>query len=136
MRENAVGSEWNVEAEVQLLRGAVAHLEARGFRRADMGMVLGSGFKGFQDRLEDQIRVPFHDIRQFPSVRVPGHGGDIIQGRLGETRIHCLTGRVHLYEGYWSWEAVRAVRSLGMLGTAFFLLTNAAGGIRDDLVPG
>ncbi len=50
--------------------------------------------------------------------------------------MHCLTGRVHMYEGHHPIETVRVVRTLAMLGTKSFLLTNAAGGVRDDLGPG
>ncbi|MFQ5504859.1 MAG: purine-nucleoside phosphorylase [Planctomycetota bacterium] len=130
------GSEWNVEQEVELLREAVKHLASVGFRRADLGIVLGSGLKDFARWLSDPIVVPFHRMQQYPHVRVPGQGGDILQGSFEGTLVHCLSGRVHLYEGYSPWEVVRAVRSLAMLGTRTFLLTNAAGGIREDLVPG
>jgi purine-nucleoside phosphorylase len=47
-----------------------------------------------------------------------------------------LTGRCHLYEGWRPADVVRAVRTLRHLGVPNFLLTNAAGGIGDDMAAG
>jgi purine-nucleoside phosphorylase len=55
---------------------------------------------------------------------------------VGGTKVACLSGRVHLYEGWSPAEVVRAVRTLRLLGVPAFLLTNAAGGIADDMAPG
>lgn len=126
----------NIEGEVQRLRSAAYRLEVAGLQPAKLGIVLGSGLKGFASKLEDPLTIPFKDIAEFPRPRVRGHGGEIVQGRVGDTLVHCLTGRVHLYEGHHIWEIVRAVRALAVFGTKNFLLTNAAGGIRDDLEPG
>ncbi len=136
MQEDGHGIQWNIEGEVQLLRSALRHLENSGFRGADVGVVLGSGLRGVAEGLEDARVLPCAELHCIPKPRVPGHGGELIQGRIGDTRVHCLSGRVHLYEGYHAWEVVRAVRLLALLGTPTILLTNAAGGIREDLVPG
>ncbi|MCB9919049.1 MAG: purine-nucleoside phosphorylase [Planctomycetes bacterium] len=126
----------NIEGEVQRLRSAAYRLEVAGLKPARLGIVLGSGLKDFAEHLEDPIVISFNDIPEFPRTRVRGHGGELVQGRVGETLVHCLTGRVHLYEGHHVWEVVRAVRTLALFGTSNFLLTNAAGGIRKDLAPG
>ena len=136
MRESAFGTDRSIQEEVELLRSAEKGLRNRGIERADIGVVLGSGLKDVAGDLEDTIEIPLHSIQEFPKVRVRGQGGMLVQGWLGETMVHCLTGRVHLYEGYHPWEVVRAVRSLALLGTPNFLLTNAAGGVREDLMPG
>lgn len=136
MRESSLGTNRPIEGEVQLLRAAARNLEKHGFKAAELGIVLGSGLKDFADRMTDRIEIPFNKLAEFPNVRVPGHGGKLIQGRIGDVSLHCLTGRIHLYEGYHPWEVVRAVRALAILGTRLFVLTNAAGGIREDLIPG
>jgi len=129
-------SDWNVEEEVELLRAAGDYLTSSGFEAANVGIVLGSGHKHVADAFDDRIEIPFEGVHAFPKVRVPGQGGKIIQGTVGGTRVHCLTGRVHQYEGYDEWKVVRAVRTLALLGTKTFVLTNAAGGIREDLSTG
>jgi purine-nucleoside phosphorylase len=103
---------------------------------ARLGIVLGSGLKSFAARLEDPSEVPFGDVPGWPAPRVEGHGGSLVAGRVGGTAVACLTGRVHLYEGWSPADVVRAVRTLRRLGVADFLLTNAAGGIADDLSAG
>ena len=128
--------DWHIEGEVQLLRSACYRLEVRGIKPAKVGIVLGSGLRDFSQVLTDCEVVPFNEVAEFPRPRVEGHGGELVQGRVGDTLVHCLTGRVHLYEGYHIWEVVRAVRVLALMGTPTFLITNAAGGIRDDLGPG
>jgi purine-nucleoside phosphorylase len=47
-----------------------------------------------------------------------------------------LQGRVHAYEGHPTSRVVFGVRLLVELGCSVVLLSNAAGGIRDDLDPG
>ena len=128
--------ESNIEGEVQRLRSAAYRLEVAGLRPAKLGIVLGSGLKDFAKKLEDPLSIPFNDIAEFPRPRVRGHGGELVQGMIGDTLVHCLTGRVHLYEGHHIWEVVRAVRTLALFGTQNFLLTNAAGGIREGMKPG
>lgn len=126
----------NIEGEVQRLRSAVYRLEVAGLKPAKVGIVLGSGLKDFAKQLQDPITISFNDIAEFPRTRVRGHGGELVQGRIGDTLVHCLTGRVHLYEGHHVWEVVRAVRTLALFGTNTFLLTNAAGGMRAEWKPG
>lgn len=125
-----------VREEIRLLQFVGRRLRGAGVEAAGVGVVLGSGLKDFAAELEDSVRVDLADIPELPRPRVEGHGGGLVQGRIGKTRVHCLQGRVHLYEGYHPWEVVRAVRSLALLGTRTFVLTNAAGGIRDGLGPG
>ncbi|MBM4063277.1 MAG: purine-nucleoside phosphorylase [Planctomycetes bacterium] len=99
-------------------------------------IVLGSGLKDFARELREPVEVPFRDVPGWPVPRVEGHGGSLVIGTAGGTKVACLTGRVHLYEGWRPAEVVRAVRTLRQLGVPSFLLTNAAGGIGDDLAAG
>lgn len=99
-------------------------------------IVLGSGLKDFARQVRDPVTIPFAEITGFPVPKVEGHGGALVVGSVGGLRVACLTGRVHLYEGWRPAEVVRAVRTLRHLGVPDFLLTNAAGGIADDLSAG
>jgi purine-nucleoside phosphorylase len=100
------------------------------------GIVLGSGLKAFAGEVRDAVSVPFGEVPGWPVPRVEGHGGALVVGTVAGRVVACLTGRVHLYEGWRPAEAVRAVRTLRQLGIGTFLLTNAAGGIADDLSAG
>ena len=99
-------------------------------------IVLGSGLKDFAQQVRDPVTVPFDEVPGWPVPRVEGHGGALVVGRVANTPVACLTGRVHLYEGWRPADVVRAVRTLRQLGVPSFLLTNAAGGIADDLSAG
>ncbi len=101
-----------------------------------LGIVLGSGLKDFADHLTDRVEVPFAEVPHWPAPKVEGHGGSLVVGTVGTTVVGCLTGRVHLYEGHAPVDIVRAVRSLRSLGTPAMLLTNAAGGIGENLSAG
>jgi purine-nucleoside phosphorylase len=52
------------------------------------------------------------------------------------TRVCCLLGRTHFYEGLPLSRIVFPVRALALWGVRNFVLTNAAGGINADFVPG
>ena len=111
-------------------------LGAETFTALRLCVVLGSGLKDFAKQVRDAVTVPFHEVTGWPVPKVEGHGGALVIGTVAGARIACLTGRVHLYEGWRPAEVVRAVRTLRHLGVGNFLLTNAAGGIADDLSAG
>jgi purine-nucleoside phosphorylase len=104
--------------------------------RIASGLVLGSGLQGFGRELEQAVEIPFAAVPEWPAPRTKGHGQSLLVGTLGGAGVACLTGRVHLYEGWSPAEVVRPLRTLRALGVDTFLLTNAAGGIADELSPG
>lgn len=101
-----------------------------------VGVVLGSGLGAFVDRLEGLERVPFSSVPHLATPTVAGHPGSLCAGRLGTTRVLCLSGRSHLYEGHAPEDVVFGCRLLALCGCRVVLLTNAAGGIREGLAPG
>jgi purine-nucleoside phosphorylase len=125
-----------VSDETQRLRDAVATIAGHGVQPPRVALVLGSGLKAFADQLEDASEFPFAHIQSWPQPKVLGHGGSLVVGRHDSVPVACLTGRVHLYEGWTPNEVVRAVRTLRLWGVEVFLLTNAAGGIAGELRAG
>ncbi len=99
-------------------------------------VVLGSGLKDFATQLVDARELAFRDVPGLPAPRVAGHGGAVIHGAVDGVPVACLSGRVHLYEGWTAAEVVRAVRSLRHAGVERFFLTNAAGGLHPEWQPG
>jgi purine-nucleoside phosphorylase len=104
--------------------------------RPSLALVLGSGFQGVAEALRVGLRIAYRDVPGFPPVRVGGHAGELLSGQLGETPVLVLSGRVHYYEGHSMETVTFAVRVLAALGITDLLLTNAAGGISECLVPG
>jgi len=115
---------------------AAAYVRERWPETPDVGVVLGSGLGAWAARLEDGQRLAYSSIPHMPAPSVAGHSGQLWLGRLGGTRVACLQGRVHAYEGHPVERVVFGVRLLAELGCRAVLLTNAAGGIRADLSPG
>lgn len=101
-----------------------------------IGIILGSGLGRFAESLPNASAVPYTRIRHFPPARVEGHAGQLVFGDVGGVRVAVLSGRVHYYEGYGLEAVTLPARVLALLGIRALIVTNAAGGIREDLSPG
>lgn len=119
----------DVEAAAEALRAGIDPLPR-------LAIVLGSGLGEAIAELRPRASLAFADVPGFPATTVPGHSGRFVFGDLGGTPVVVMQGRVHAYEGHDAHTVVLGVRALRKLGVASFLLTNAAGGIREDLEPG
>ncbi len=104
--------------------------------RPQAAVVLGSGLGDFAERLTDAVRIPYGDIPHFPRSTAIGHAGRLVVGKLADTPLAVMQGRVHFYEGYSVKEVAFPIRVFGRLGIRAIILTNAAGGIGSDLHPG
>lgn len=101
-----------------------------------IGVVLGSGLGAFASTLETSCAVPYARLPGLPSAGVAGHAGNFVAGSCAGVSLCVMQGRVHAYEGHDASTVVRGVRAMIALGVRTLVLTNAAGGIRQDLVPG
>jgi purine-nucleoside phosphorylase len=101
-----------------------------------IGFILGSGMGLVARRLERAVSVSFAEVPGLASSSVAGHSGRLNLGDWLGKRVLIFEGRLHFYEGH-PWESVTLpVRLAADLGVRVLLLTNAAGGIHDALVPG
>jgi purine-nucleoside phosphorylase len=118
-------------AHPAMIEEAAAAVRARLDGRVPaVAIVLGSGLGEFAERLEDAVRVPYHDIPHFPSPTVIGHSGELVAGRLAGHTVLVQSGRFHMYEGHPASLTALPVRVFARLGIGTLVLTNAAGGIR------
>lgn len=107
------------------------------WERRRLALVLGSGWgKAADTVLEVEERIEYAAIPGFPRSTVAGHAGRLVLGRVADCPVWCLQGRFHYYEGHSMASVVLPVRVLAALGVGGLLLTNAAGGIREDLRSG
>lgn len=104
--------------------------------RPRLHLVLGSGLGGLVARVADAVHVPFHELPGFPRTSVEGHAGSFVLGRIAGVPVVVQAGRFHYYEGVGDDVVAAPVRVCRALGARILVLTNAAGGIRRDLVPG
>jgi len=117
-------------------RAADAIRERIGSSAPVLGIILGSGLGGLAHRIVDSVSVPFADVPGFPSATVVGHAGRLIAGSLAGRRVIALAGRFHMYEGHCASLAGFPVRVLHALGVRTLFVSNAAGGIQPQFVPG
>ena len=97
--------------------------------------VLGSGMGPIARRVHGEVSVSFADIPGLPAASVHGHKGCLTLGDWVGKRVLLYEGRIHYYEGH-SWDTVvEPLRVAAALGAQVAVLTNAAGGIADDLGP-
>ena len=103
---------------------------------AKIAIVLGSGMGRFTETLTDTVSIPYTDIPHFPVSTVKGHQGRLILGKCDGIPVLCMSGRFHYYEGYFMQEIAFPIHVFRTLGVETIILTNAAGGIREDFSPG
>lgn len=101
-----------------------------------VGMILGSGLGGLADAVEDADIISFDAIPNWPTSTVEGHKSRLVIGRLENQPVLVLQGRVHYYEGYTMAQVTFPVRVMQRLGVEVLIVTNAAGAIHPDFVPG
>ncbi len=101
-----------------------------------LALVLGSGLGELADLLDRELTVPFGAVPDMAAPSVIGHKGELHLATWAGRRLLLFVGRLHYYEGH-PWRRVeQQVPMARELGAQLLLLTNAAGGIRDDLVRG
>ena len=104
--------------------------------KPDIAIVLGSGLGEFADSIDKVAEIGYSELPDFPISSVSTHEGKFIFGTVNGIKVVCMKGRVHYYEGYEMSEVVMPIRLMGLLGASILILSNSAGGIRDDLNPG
>lgn len=109
--------------------------KSQGFK-PQVGIVLGSGLGSFVDVLENPISLSYDDLDGFPNAGVSGHEGKLYLGNVKETNVAVLQGRVHYYESGAPDEMTIPIRTLAGLGCETLILTNAAGSLVEEAIPG
>lgn len=99
-------------------------------------LVLGSGLGPLAEELDEPVVIPFGDVPGFPSAGVQGHAGRYVAGQFEGRRVLVQAGRFHVYEGHPLELVAAPVRIAAALGVGAIVLTNAAGGVNPDFVPG
>ena len=101
-----------------------------------VGLILGSGLNALADSVENPQIISFRELPHWPLSTVMGHSGQLVVGKLEGQPVFVMQGRVHYYEGYNMSQVTLPIRVMQMLKIEFLIVTNAAGGINPDFVPG
>jgi len=121
--------------DISQLKASADWLKAKLGAAPPIGVVLGSGLGAFGDALLEPQSVGYADIPNAPVSSVQGHAGKLIFGKIENTPIVALSGRVHAYEGHPMERVVHMVRTLALWGVPRILLTNAAGAVNTAYRP-
>ncbi len=101
-----------------------------------VGLILGSGLGDLATAVTKADVIPYKDLPYWPVSTVPGHAGRLVIGLLENQPVIVMQGRVHYYEGYSMQEITLPVRAMQRLGVELIIITNAAGAIHPDYLPG
>ncbi|MCB9895831.1 MAG: purine-nucleoside phosphorylase [Planctomycetes bacterium] len=118
---------------------ALGYLRERGFGgvRPRVALILGSGFGLIEREVLDPVAASYADIPGFPPpAGTSGHQCRLTQGSLWDVPALVFRGRYHAYEGHAPHELALCVQVAHALGADTLVVTNAAGGIREDLQSG
>ncbi len=125
------------DAQAFAAEAAAALVERTGVDRHDVAVVLGSGWAPAVKRLGDPVAVvPVGELPGFTPPAAEGHGGQVLSMRIADHRVLVFVGRIHPYEGHALRHIVHPVRTACAGGVHTVVLTNAAGGLREDFTVG
>lgn len=115
---------------------AVEYIKTKIDFTPEIAIILGSGLGELGESIENPVYIDYSEIDGFPVSTAPGHKGRFIFGSLEGKKAVCMQGRFHFYEGWKMDEIALPVRVMKKLGAKYLFVTNAAGGINKDFVPG
>ncbi|SUP01341.1 Purine nucleoside phosphorylase 1 [Tissierella praeacuta] len=101
-----------------------------------IGLVLGSGLGSLADEIQNPIIIKYDEIPGFPKSTVEGHAGQLVIGELSNKIVVAMQGRFHFYEGYNLKDVTFPIRVMIQLGIESLIVTNAAGGVNTEFIPG
>jgi len=102
----------------------------------EIGLILGSGLGALSESIQEPTIIPYHDLPGWPISTVEGHAGELVIGNLEGKNVLVMNGRIHYYEGYEMSQVTLPIRVMQRLGIKILIVTNAAGGVNQDFVPG
>jgi purine-nucleoside phosphorylase len=107
-----------------------------GTKKINSLIVLGSGMSGFEQNYESIAQINYSDVPHFLQPSIEGHSGKLSFVQINNQITGIMSGRAHYYEGYPIQDLVLPIRVFSLLGVNKLVLTNAAGGVADNFVPG
>jgi purine-nucleoside phosphorylase len=120
----------------KLLAHDASKVEDAAGGRIDLAIVLGSGLSSALRDAMKHISIPYDSLLGMPVATLRGHAGEVLVGTWKGKRIAAFAGRVHLYQGFSPVQVTTSVRLAHVAGARLVILTNAAGSLSPDLVPG
>jgi len=121
---------------IQQIDEVAKAVQARTSRRPRVSIILGSGLNDLAEAVQSPDVIPFGDLPHFPVSTVFGHAGRLVIGELEGQTVFVMQGRIHFYEGYTMAQVTLPIRVMQRLGIETMIVTNAAGGVNPEFLPG
>lgn len=103
---------------------------------ADIAVVLGSGLNALAQDASAEDSISYSEFGDLPKTSVSGHLGRFVLKQVHDKSIVYALGRSHLYEGHSARDVSGGVRLLAAAGVKRIVLTNAAGTVNQNFLPG
>jgi purine-nucleoside phosphorylase len=114
----------------------VSAIRSRTQYQPKIAMILGSGLGALAESAQNADFVPYDALPHWPRSTVEGHVGRLVLGQLEGQTVMFMQGRTHFYEGYSMSQVTLPIRVMQRLGIEILIVTNAAGAINPDFMPG
>lgn len=121
---------------MKALNEGLAFLQKQISIKPKVGIILGSGLASFVDNVVDPVNIPYEKVPNMVRSTVEGHPGQFVFGKVHNTEVAVMQGRLHAYEGYEFSKVIFPVRLMKLLGVETLIITNASGGLLDGMKPG
>jgi purine-nucleoside phosphorylase len=99
-------------------------------------MILGSGLGPLAEEIQNADKIPYSELPGWPVSTIVGHIGQLVIGELENQVVLVMQGRSHFYEGYPITQIGLPIRVMKRLGIDTLIVTNAAGAVNPEFVPG
>lgn len=115
---------------------AIEFVQKKISAKPDLAIILGSGLGDFAGSFNNSITLSTNDIPSYPPSTVSGHKGEISLINFAGKNVLLFLGRIHFYEGYKLSQCLLPIHLIKKLNCDKLILTNAAGGINKNFIPG
>ncbi|MBP5621550.1 MAG: purine-nucleoside phosphorylase [Thermoguttaceae bacterium] len=122
--------------EYDKIQEAVAVVRERWTKKADVGIVLGTGLGALAESIVADVVIPYEELPHFARSTVETHAGKLILGTLEGKNVVAMQGRFHYYEGYSPKQITFPIRVMKALGAETLVVSNACGGMNPQFKPG
>jgi purine-nucleoside phosphorylase len=125
-----------MQSMLEIIDRVTQNIQSRIKSQPYIGLIFGTGLGGLADTIQNETIIPYCELPDWSVSTVVGHSGKLVIGELEGFPVLAMQGRIHFYEGYTMQQVTMPVRVMQRLGIKILIVTNAAGAIHPDFVPG
>ncbi len=123
------------------IAASLQYIKSKIHVRPKIGVILGSGLGDFGEMLVDKTSIDTKKIPHYPVSSVEGHAGRILFGKIKSANqpssdLMVFQGRIHFYESNDAKTVVYPIETAHRIGIKRMIITNAAGGVSQQFMPG